>query len=118
MLYAAAVILACTGVLHSYLGEKKLLAPLLAMPPAGLLAVTRARRLLRWAWHLTSLAWFALAWLLASSAGGSFELPTVATVLALSLLSAVICFWSAGPRHPGAIAFSICAALLVASRLA
>lgn len=52
------------AVLHSVLGERLLLRPLFA---AGLgptpIGPTLARRTLRFAWHLTSVAWLALAWL-------------------------------------------------------
>ena len=117
MVYAAALVLAFIGVLHSYLGERKLLAPLFRQEPTGVLRSPRARNVLRWAWHLTSMAWAALALLLAGAAGSGLEQMAVATVLALSISSAAICFGMAGPRHPGAIAFSICALLLAASRV-
>ena len=58
------------AVAHSALGEVKLIGPLLAseafpkLPlPAGF-----AKRTLRFAWHLTSLAWLALAWALVRDA--------------------------------------------------
>lgn len=62
-----ALLLACLclvglGLVHSWLGEVKLIGPLLS--PAGrsgMLAHSRfARNVLRFAWHLTSLAWWGM----------------------------------------------------------
>jgi hypothetical protein len=118
IIYAAAIVLAFIGPIHSYLGEKILLGPLFRLEPKGILAVPRARAILRGAWHLTTLAWIALAFLLVRATGGDFENVAVAATLALSVITAIVCFWSVGPKHPGAIAFTICAALLIASRIA
>lgn len=50
------------GVAHSALGEVKLIAPLVGgqLPPLGV-STGFAKRVLRFAWHLTSVAWFGLA---------------------------------------------------------
>jgi hypothetical protein len=62
-LITGAVTLATLAALHSYIGETRLLQPLLAMPDLpvfqGNMDYTRA--VLRWAWHLTSLAWLGVA---------------------------------------------------------
>jgi hypothetical protein len=59
----AAFLTLAIGLVHSWLGERVLIGPLLA--PAsrfGLLKESSAaRRVLRFAWHLTTLAWWALA---------------------------------------------------------
>ena len=54
------------AVAHSALGERKLIGPLLASDafPKLPLPTAFAQRTLRFAWHLTSLAWLALAWAL------------------------------------------------------
>ena len=117
LVYGAAIVLAAIGPIHSWLGEKILLGPLFALEPKGILAVPKARRILRGAWHLTSLAWLALAFLLARANGGDFEGAAVATVLALTAVSGAICFAAVDSKHPGAIAFTICAGLLAVSRL-
>lgn len=66
---------ACLGTLavgHSALGEQKILGPLLgAELPAFPLGATFVKRVLRFAWHLTSVAWLALAaclWIAPASA--------------------------------------------------
>lgn len=50
------------GLVHSWLGEVKLIGPLLSPAGrAGMLVHSRfARDVLRFAWHLTSLAWWGM----------------------------------------------------------
>jgi len=58
------------GLAHSVLGERKLIGPLLAPEQrTGLLAKSGfARGILRFAWHLTSIAWWGLGAVLAAVA--------------------------------------------------
>ncbi|HUG23566.1 hypothetical protein [Piscinibacter sp.] len=63
MLYAAAALTVAVGIAHSYLGERYLLMRLLR---SGQLAGVFSRpefaaRTLRFAWHVTSIAWFGFA---------------------------------------------------------
>ncbi|MCK9793048.1 DUF3995 domain-containing protein [Isoptericola sp. 4D.3] len=62
MSIAAAVLLAVIAVMHSVLGERVIVRPLLASPDWRV-GVPRpwADRLIRGVWHLLSLAWLALA---------------------------------------------------------
>jgi hypothetical protein len=65
MSIAAALILALVGLAHSALGEVAVLRPLIASPDWRIGVPRRyANRLLRGAWHLTSVAWWALAGIL------------------------------------------------------
>ncbi len=61
--WSAAVLLALVGVVHSWLGEAAVLRPLLADDRWRIPRVPRAAAepLLRFAWHLTTIAWWALA---------------------------------------------------------
>jgi hypothetical protein len=63
LLLAAAVLTAILGAVHSWLGERILLGPLLA--PATRRGILRdshfARQILRFAWHLTTIAWWTFA---------------------------------------------------------
>jgi hypothetical protein len=63
LLYLAAALLIVTGVVHSALGERRLIVPLLSRRE-GVLASTLARFILRFAWHLTSVTWAVLALIL------------------------------------------------------
>lgn len=61
-LLAAAIILVGLALAHSWLGERRLIGPLLAQAREGMLARSRfARQTLRFAWHLTSVAFVGLA---------------------------------------------------------
>lgn len=58
---AAALIVAVVALLHSVLGERYLIGPLIRDMPRGPLSLPFARRTTRAAWHLTTLALWALA---------------------------------------------------------
>jgi hypothetical protein len=62
-LVAAAVLTVAVGAVHSGLGEKRLIGPLLAPEKRhGILAASAfSRGVLRFAWHITTLAWWGLA---------------------------------------------------------
>lgn len=117
MIYAAVLVLLATGALHSYLGEARILGPLFALPPQGVLKSPRVRGILRGAWHITSLAWLSLAIVLVLAAGTAFEPAAVWITIALAVASAIICLASWGPSHPGFVAFTACTALLLVQRL-
>lgn len=53
-LYLSAGFMVVTAAIHSYGGEKRLISPLLTINQ-GILAVPFSRRILRSAWHLTSI---------------------------------------------------------------
>lgn len=67
LLLTAASVLALTGAAHSYLGERYILTRLFrrgGLPPLfGRASFTR--RTMRFAWHLTTVAWLGFAGLLA-----------------------------------------------------
>ncbi|MFT3713182.1 MAG: DUF3995 domain-containing protein [Archangium sp.] len=74
---------------HSGLGEAKVIGPLLAsptLPPMGV-PLPFARRVLRLAWHLTSVTWLALAAALIVSERTA---PVVAAVLGVSGLALLV----------------------------
>lgn len=83
------------GIAHSGLGEARLIGPLLAPEHrTGLLAKSAfARGILRFAWHLTSLAWWGLGTVLVAVAlaapgkAETFVLTAVAATLGLSGLA-------------------------------
>lgn len=74
-LVSAAILLLATGVAHSWLGELRLIGPLLAPGArAGPLARSRfLRGVLRFAWHVTTLAWWGFAAILVALAGAPVE---------------------------------------------
>lgn len=52
-LYAASALMAITALIHSVAGERQLIVPLLASGLDGVVS-TQGRKVLRAAWHLTS----------------------------------------------------------------
>ena len=63
MLLAAAALTVFIGLVHSFLGEKKLLRPLFKVDglPSILGGVHHTKMTLRVAWHILTLVWFGLA---------------------------------------------------------
>lgn len=103
------------AALHSWLGERLLVGPLLAVDPWPPLPIGRTlgRRTLRFAWHLTSLAWLGLAALML----GDPEVPLVAAVVAGVLLaSGVLTLATSRGRHFAWVLF-FAGAIAAASRL-
>ncbi|HYC05712.1 MAG TPA: hypothetical protein VED40_20635 [Azospirillaceae bacterium] len=94
-LLVAALLLVALGVAHSWLGERRLIGPLLdpAIRSGPLARSGFFRRVLRFAWHLTSFLWWGAAaqyvWLsfLPLDTGGRAALATGAVVFAASGLA-------------------------------
>lgn len=111
------------GIVHSALGEARLIGPLLA--PAtrtGLLAKSAAARgILRFAWHLTSIAWWGLAAVLAAYAlagPGQAETAVLAAVAATLVVTGVMIFATSRGRHLAWPVFLLAAGLAVLPILA
>lgn len=82
------------AVLHSLLGELLLLGPLLRVPlPRLRISRWLGARTLRFAWHLTSVAWVALA----ASVMSPAQVPFIASVTLL--VSGLVAFASSRGRH-------------------
>lgn len=58
-----AALLAVTAAVHSVVGERRLIGPVLARRD-GILKSPLARFILRFAWHITSVAWVVIALIL------------------------------------------------------
>jgi len=66
LLLVAAMLLMVTAFVHSVLGERRLIGPLVARRD-GILSSDLARLILRFAWHLTSVTWLVLGLILVQS---------------------------------------------------
>jgi hypothetical protein len=66
-LVAAAMATLVTALTHSFLGERRLIGPLVASQQ-GVLTLPLAQQVLRFAWHVTSLLWVCQALLLLRAA--------------------------------------------------
>jgi hypothetical protein len=121
LLFVSAGITVLIAVVHSYLGEKKILPRLFANAgPIIRRDPVLTRAILRWTWHLTSLAWIALALLLAAMTRVPAEARTLpVTIIAGYLaLSGLICFLTTRGRHiawPFFLAAAATAALAVSA---
>jgi hypothetical protein len=107
------------GIAHSGLGEARLIGPLLAPEHCtGLLAKSRfARGILRFAWHLTSLAWWGLGAVLVAVAlaePGDLERFVLIAVAATLGMSGMIILAMSRGRHLAWPVFLVAAGLAVA----
>lgn len=101
MLNVAAFLVVVIGVAHSVLGERYILMRLFRRPDlpqlfGGTAFVTGT---LRFAWHLTTVAWFALAAVLVQLQSGSAAKGMAVSIGAALLVSAAIAFLFTRGRH-------------------
>ncbi|MDH3298815.1 MAG: hypothetical protein OEM23_00700 [Gemmatimonadota bacterium] len=117
-LLAAAIVLVATGALHSWLGERYILVRLFRRSDLPRLfgSDVFTKRTLRFAWHLTSIAWWGLAAILLLFAMQPQMEPTnwntVAVIRWTLLASAVLALIASRGRHLSWVAFGIVAACL------
>jgi len=113
LFWLAALVLVVIGVAHSYLGEKYVFGRLFALPNLPLLRhdAGYTRAIYRFAWHLTSVAWWTFAIILIILAVRPADaLRTIAIVLALAfLIHFLVIVCTAGTRHPAWSLFLIAA---------
>lgn len=103
LLMCAAVLIVGIGIAHSWLGEAKLIGPLTAVETrSGILAQSGlARHVLRFAWHITTVAWWGLAAVLALMARQPLDGPArmvIAVIAATFLVTGLACM-PGGRRH-------------------
>lgn len=114
MLLLSAVLLLIIGFLHSYLGEKYLLIRLFKYKLPKLLGGDWfTKQVLRFAWHLTTVAWFGFAAILASLhfEWDNFEIVTLKITSVVFLASGVISFGFTKGKHFSYIGFWFVAAV-------
>ncbi len=114
LLTVAAGLTVAVGIAHSVLGEKYLLMRLFRRPdlPTLLGSTTFGVRTLRFAWHITTVAWFGFAALLWFAADDALTQERSLTVVAVIMLvtAATILFASRG-RHLAWLVFLAIAAV-------
>jgi len=119
LLYLAALMTFLIGITHSVLGEKYILIRLFKknnLPK--LFGGTEFTQLtLRFAWHITTIAWWGFAAILVLLAQKSFTFQNIAMVIAVTFLvsSAVTIVMSRGRHYAGFIFFFIGAVNLYAA---
>ncbi|MFQ5529226.1 MAG: hypothetical protein ACE5FP_02665 [Gemmatimonadota bacterium] len=114
----AAIIVAATGALHSWLGERYILIRLFRRQNLPHLygSDVFTKRTLRFAWHLTSIAWWGFAVILlflATQPGPeSAELSVVVIIRWTFSMSALVALVASRGRHPSWVLFGAVAAAL------
>ncbi len=96
-LLAAAALALAVGLAHSYLGERFIIQPLLRRDPPVFADVFR-RRVLRFAWHITSIAWWGFAALFLALPEGDHRV--IGTVSAVTFgISSLVTLAASRGRH-------------------
>lgn len=119
MLALALVLLIATGLAHSYLGERYLLMRLFKRQDLPKLLGSTAFTIgtLRFVWHLTTVAWWGLAYLIFAAWQGPLGRDQVLTVIGVtSLVSAAFPLYFTRGRHLSWIVFLLIGVLVIAAR--
>ncbi|MFT5503150.1 MAG: hypothetical protein ACI845_000323 [Gammaproteobacteria bacterium] len=89
LLYIAAFLAVGMGLVHSLLGEKYIITPLLRQDNLPVLfgSTDFTIRTIRFAWHITTLAWWGLASILILMAHPPLETETVGMVVGITFLA-------------------------------
>ena len=106
MLYLAAAFAVACALTHSILGERRLIGPILgeAAPGAAVLKSRLARKILRLAWHVTSLSWIAQAAvfvIVAALPADAQGRPIVVAIAASFIVMAAVSLVVSRGRHVG-----------------
>jgi len=110
MLLTAGIIIIIIGLVHSMLGEKTVIQPLMARDTAP----PYIKRLMRVGWHITTLFWFAIATHLISMAlwPGQERRSFLIIMVAVFGFSAVLALIASKGRHLSWIGFGAAAMLM------
>ena len=102
-IYIAATVAVFISFMHSYLGETRIIPRLIQCNDLPLLRRDRAftGSILRWAWHLTSLAWLGFAFLLYATAARMTIGPLVLarTIAVIFGLTGLVAFVTTKGKH-------------------
>ena len=115
MLVLAALLIFLTGCAHSYLGERYILIRLFKHGnlPKLLGGMEFTQGTLRFAWHVTTVAWWALALLLVLAHRGPLSTAGVLNVIAgAAVATAVLSIAFTRGKHLSWIVFLLVAALV------
>lgn len=102
LLYVSAFLAFAIGVAHSVLGERYILVRLFKRTDIPKLfgGTEFTTRTLRFAWHLTTVAWWGFAVILVQLAQGSISASSIASVIGITFLcTAVLTFTISRAKH-------------------
>ena len=115
MLYLAAALMFVTGLAHSCLGERYLLMRLFKRDnlPKLLRDAAFTKGTLRFVWHLTTVAWWGLAYIVFSAAQSELTAArTLRAIAVVALVSGLFPLFFTRGRHLAWIVFFVVGALL------
>ena len=107
-LYFAAFLLVAIGITHSILGERYILIRLFRRDdlPKILGSAEFTKRTLRFAWHITTIAWWGIAAILAQIASGAFSPQRVALAISITFcVSGLVSLIGSRARHYSWVVF-------------
>ena len=107
-LLAAALLLVAIAAAHSYLGERYILIRLFRREDLPRLrgSDTFTKKTLRFAWHITSIAWLGFAAILVVLSRNSLDATSVSRIVSVTfLVSAAVSLLGAKGRHYSWIVF-------------
>lgn len=116
LLYIAAFLAIAIGIAHSYLGERHILIRLFRRPDLPRLfgGTEFTTRTLRFAWHITSIAWWGFAALLIVLANPPLSSGTVGLVVGMTFLaSSAIALVGSRGRHYSWIVFLLIGSIAI-----
>ncbi len=119
MLAIATILLLLMGVAHSYLGERYILIRLSKRDnlPKVLGSAAFTIGTLRFVWHLITVAWGALAFLIFSAGNGAISRDEVLAVIGIAaLVSAAFPLFFTRGKHLSWVVFLLVGVLVLASR--
>jgi hypothetical protein len=105
----AALLSATLAVSHSWLGERLILQPILGLEDLPKLSGSRRgmRKIVRFAWHLTSVYFLAVAAILFYFSRVAGDAAVIKIISVTNLLSAVITFSISRGRHYAWVVFFV-----------
>lgn len=119
MLLLASALLFVTGFAHSYLGERYILIRLFRGQQLPKLFGGTAFTIgtLRFSWHITTVAWWSIAYLLFLASQETLSKDQVLTVIgAASLVSAALPIYFTRGKHLSWVVFLLVGALVLLSK--
>lgn len=118
-LWIAALLAVGVGIAHSYLGEKYILIRLFRRDLPPLFGSDRfTKRTLRFAWHLTSVAWWGFAAILAAFAAGEDASARTVTLRIIAVTMAAHAAVTGGASRGRHLAWPVFLAIAIISWLA
>ncbi|MEM7278349.1 MAG: hypothetical protein AAF385_09500 [Pseudomonadota bacterium] len=113
MLIAAAALVVFIGLVHSILGERFILLRLFRQPLPPLFGSDDfTKKTLRFAWHITTLAWFGLAAIIVHISEASADRAVILTIIGLTFgASALVALLASRGKHYSWLVFGVIAVL-------